>query len=183
MQIDTFTKKQQKAEFIDTGVPCKRGHVSLRYKKFGGCVECVKENNARKLLRQGGKMAPSDKEWRNKNREYLNKLRVDYHARNPERRMLAACKKSAKTKSIPFDLTLDDISVPEVCPILNIPLIKAYGERTANSPSLDRIIPSKGYVKGNVIVISWRANRIKADATADELLKIAIFYKGLTNHG
>lgn len=179
--MNNFDRKRGEAELINTDKPCSRGHISPRYKKFGGCVECVKENNAKKLLKQDGKMHQSDREWRKNNRDYLNKLRVDYNARNPEKRMLNACKKSAKTKGIPFDLTVDEIEIPDICPVLGLPLIRAFGERTANSPSLDRIIPELGYVKGNVIVISWRANRIKADATVDELLKIANFYKGLTN--
>lgn len=46
----------------------------------------------------------------------------------------------------------------------------------ANSPSLDRIEPDLGYVAGNAIVISNRANRLKSDATIDELRAIASFY-------
>jgi hypothetical protein len=46
-----------------------------------------------------------------------------------------------------------------------------------NSPSLDRIVPEKGYVRDNVLVVSYRANRIKNDATISELQQIAAFYK------
>lgn len=53
------------------------------------------------------------------------------------------------------------------------------GVRNDASPSLDKIIPSLGYVPGNVLVISWRANRIKCDATANELMLIANYYKGV----
>lgn len=45
-----------------------------------------------------------------------------------------------------------------------------------NSPTLDKIEPALGYVPGNIIVISGRANRLKADATIDELRAIASFY-------
>jgi hypothetical protein len=64
--------------------------------------------------------------------------------------------------------------VPDKCPILGIELFiseKGVG-RTDNSPSLDRIIPSLGYVKGNIAVISQRANRIKNDATLEEITKL-----------
>ena len=44
---------------------------------------------------------------------------------------------------------------------------------TDNSPSIDRLIPELGYIKGNVNVISLRANIIKNNATKDELIKIA----------
>lgn len=76
----------------------------------------------------------------------------------------------AKKRGLPFDITYEDVVVPEFCPILGIPL-KEKGRPgwSDNSPSLDRIIPEKGYVKGNVRVISNRANRIKIDATIEEL--------------
>jgi hypothetical protein len=48
------------------------------------------------------------------------------------------------------------------------------------SPELDRIVPSLGYVKGNVLVVSRRANRIKTDATVEELQQVASFYAALT---
>ncbi len=58
----------------------------------------------------------------------------------------------------------------ESCPILHIKL--THDGNRDHSPSLDRIIPQKGYVKGNVQVISLRANRIKSDATLEELERI-----------
>jgi len=47
------------------------------------------------------------------------------------------------------------------------------------TPSIDRIDPKKGYVKDNIIVVSMRANRIKNDATVDEIRKVADFYEKL----
>jgi hypothetical protein len=71
-----------------------------------------------------------------------------------------------------------DVSVPDVCPVLGIPLKVVSGKGfTDNSPSLDRIVPSLGYVPGNVVVISMRANRIKSDASLAELKKIVEFYQ------
>lgn len=61
----------------------------------------------------------------------------------------------------PFDLTTSDICIPDRCPVLGIPLEIGSKQRTDNSPSLDRHIPHVGYVRGNVEVISWRANRLK----------------------
>jgi len=80
---------------------------------------------------------------------------------------------------------LDSISLPSHCPILGIELnYNGLGEqafiRSDSSPSLDQIIPSKGYTADNVQVISWRANRIKNDATPEELMKIAQYMKQLT---
>lgn len=78
----------------------------------------------------------------------------------------------AKKKGLPFAITIDDVVVPEVCPLLGIPLERGMKGFNANSPSLDRIIPEKGYVKGNVWVISMRANSIKRDATLEELITL-----------
>lgn len=76
-------------------------------------------------------------------------------------------------KLIPFTIGRDDIVIPEFCPILGLRLY--YGTWTDNhcSPSLDRIEPRLGYVPGNVRVISNRANILKRDATARELLAVA----------
>lgn len=86
-------------------------------------------------------------------------------------------KAKCKQDNIPFNLTLDDLTIPEYCPILGTKL--EFGERkqTGTSPSVDRIDPSKGYVKGNVWVISLKANRMKSDATIEELRKFADWVK------
>lgn len=89
--------------------------------------------------------------------------------------MWTGAKKSARRKGLPFNLELSDIVIPERCPVLDIPL-KPEGNRRGrcdDSPSLDRMVPELGYVKGNICVISWRANTLKRDATADELRRVA----------
>lgn len=90
-----------------------------------------------------------------------------------------SAKNRAQRASIPFTITPEDVVVPDVCPILGISLIKdteyiLRSEHTSqlnlpNYPSIDRIIPELGYVKGNIAVISWRANNIKSNATLQEL--------------
>lgn len=102
--------------------------------------------------------------WRNK--EY-----------NPEKIMFQSAKDRAKRKGLEFTITLEDIKIPKACPIFGLTLSASIGRFNENSPSLDRINNSKGYVKGNIIVISYRANQIKNDATPDELMKIGLFFK------
>lgn len=97
--------------------------------------------------------------------------------------MLNYARARAKKKSLPFDIELDDIVIPDICPLLDIPLVLDNQLFADNSPSLDRLIPSLGYVKGNVKVISVRANTIKNNATIDELMLLterlhAIFIEG-----
>jgi hypothetical protein len=78
-------------------------------------------------------------------------------------------KQRAKAKGLEFTITPDDIVIPERCPILGVVLERntGYGP-SPRSPSLDRIEATKGYVSGNVAVISYRANAIKSDANAAE---------------
>lgn len=72
----------------------------------------------------------------------------------------------ARKEGFPFNLELSDIVIPEKCPVLNVNLV----EKDFNlSPSIDKIIPSLGYVKGNIAIISQRANRIKNDASKQEI--------------
>ena len=92
--------------------------------------------------------------------------------KKPEQFILTAARHRAKKKGIPFNLICDDIVIPECCPVLGVQLVLGEGICSDNSPSLDRIIPELGYVRGNVKIISRRANRIKNDATPDELYKV-----------
>ncbi len=87
-----------------------------------------------------------------------------------EWRLWWAANEAARRHEPPlFDLTLDDIVIPSVCPLLGIPLDREAKSWTSNKPSLDRVDPRRGYTKDNVWVVSWRANRIKSDATLKEL--------------
>lgn len=93
--------------------------------------------------------------------------------------MLMNCKYRAKKRGLLFNLDRSDLNILDRCPILNIPLYRTKRNNWDNSPSIDRINNNLGYIKGNVIVISKRANIIKKDATSDELYKIAIFYQNI----
>lgn len=102
--------------------------------------------------------------------------------RDPVKRLLALTKYRAKRRGIPFDLDEKDVEIPPLCPVLGIPLYRNIGERAQgpNSPTVDRINPSLGYVRGNVQIISSRANQIKSDASPEELLRVATF---MQEHG
>ena len=86
-------------------------------------------------------------------------------------RIWCMAKKRAKKKGIDFNLSVTDMpEIPLVCPVLGIAIKEnAIAGPIDSSPSIDRINPNKGYVSGNVRIISNRANRIKADATLVEL--------------
>ena len=89
--------------------------------------------------------------------------------------MLPQIKRRAKDAGLEFNLELKDLTVPERCPIFGTVLERNDDMTKArpNSPSVDRIDPNKGYVKGNIAVMSYRANVIKNDGTAAEHRLIA----------
>lgn len=105
-----------------------------------------------------------------------------YQETHREHSHLTSIRARAKEKGLDFNLTLDDFVIPDVCPVLDIPLKRNFGKgfSSHNSPSLDRIVPSKGYVKGNVIIISTLANRIKQDATPEQIMKVGKFFAKTT---
>lgn len=88
-----------------------------------------------------------------------------YRAANRERRMLADAKARATKGSFSCTIELSDIFIPDKCPLLGV----TFERKGPYAPSLDKIIPSLGYVPGNVMVISYRANAIKHNATLQEL--------------
>ena len=92
-----------------------------------------------------------------------------FRLNKPQMVMVYATKKNSIKAGVPFDLTGNDITIPERCPILGIKLQRGIGKPCYASPSLDRIVPAKGYTHGNVRVISYRANCLKRDATIEEM--------------
>lgn len=87
-------------------------------------------------------------------------------------------KHRAKRDGLPFNLELSDIRIPKHCPVFpHIKLVSSKRVVRLNSPSLDKLIPRLGYVKGNVRVISYLANTIKQNATYKELFRVATWLK------
>lgn len=94
---------------------------------------------------------------------------------NPERQLCNRARDRAKRFGLEFDITYRDFDIPELCPLLGIPLYIAVGQgHYPNVPTLDRIDNSKGYVKGNVWVISKKANTMKSNASWEELVTFAL---------
>lgn len=132
------------------------------------------------------------RDWYHKNKdrrkEYLlgqrqryADLRREWRSNNRMKDALAAIKCRCKKHNIPFDLEEEDLEVPDYCPVFN--WIKlSWGDGRESIPSVDRIIPDKGYIKGNVQVISMRANRIKSDASVEELIALSEYAKKFSAH-
>ena len=93
--------------------------------------------------------------------------KTDWTHNNPVKTLLSMARYRAKRDGIVFDIVESDIVIPSHCPILGIPLHcgAGVGGHLPNSPSLDKIIPELGYVRGNIAVISHKANAMKYNET------------------
>jgi len=88
---------------------------------------------------------------------------------NPEWRLWKSAKGSSKRRGILFDICIEDVVIPDICPVLRVPMQRF----TQYTPSIDRIDTSKGYTKDNIQVISKKANIMKYNASREELLLFA----------
>lgn len=106
---------------------------------------------------------------------YEKEYRKRWAETKVEKRLLYAARRRATIEQLDFNIEESDIIVPTHCPILKIPLVptRPRGDPRRDIASLDRIDPSKGYIKGNIEVISWLANTMKNNATPELLVTFA----------
>ncbi len=166
------------------------------------------QKNSDKVKRANRVLSPDQKAAK---REYDRIWRGSYASRkkeleqNPERKvvrtaylrgrrtmpqialalLIANAKYRAKKRGIEFTIVSSDIEMPSKCPVLGIEIEHGNSDQSMSArdcaPSLDRHDNTKGYVPGNVRVISWRANRIKSDATVAELEAVLLYMRGGEN--
>ena len=111
-------------------------------------------------------------------RSCINEWMRQHYRKDPVWSMLRRAKARAKKEGFDFDLSASDISpLPDQCPVLGLPLRISIMHQDPCAYSLDRIDNTKGYVRGNVAVMSYKANRLKNDGTADEHEAIAAWMR------
>lgn len=101
---------------------------------------------------------------------------LEAHVRKKLANNLAVAANKCREQGLPFDITADDLMpAPLKCPVFGFKLdwYKDGRGGADDSPSIDRLIPEKGYVPGNVTLISLKANRIKNDSDLSELRMVA----------
>lgn len=134
------------------------------------CRECDKASCRERYAKARNKRAGKSRTFRERKGD---KSEAEWKMVN----MYWRARKRSKEKGWFCDLELKDILdlYVEKCPVFDIELNWQEAKERAmeNTPSVDRIDSSKGYVKGNVWIISWKANRIKTNATAEDLIAIA----------
>lgn len=140
-----------------------KDEVSKRNKEY-------REKNKEKLRQyeKSDQRKQKNKQWR-ENKRTEDRFRFIWYA----------AKRRAHDNGIPFAISKQDIidifPSDGKCPMLGITLQFNNKQSQDDSPSLDRIVPELGYVPGNILLLSYRANRIKNDATLEELKKIVCF--------
>lgn len=107
---------------------------------------------------------------------------------NPVKYLLYGARYRARKRGLPFDITEQDVETPDVCPVLGVVLdywsrVGQCDKTPSNRASLDRLDPQKGYVKGNVRVVSYRANQLKSNMTLEECTLLLADLTRTAQHG
>jgi hypothetical protein len=156
------------------------------------CKECLehKDESCFVYLKKFGKYRKICRECHTKknNTSLAKTLGIELHdkIRAKQRLHLNAIRHKAKTRGIDFDLTAEDIKIPELCPILEKPMYQLWGYEGDKSTgytsdglliaSVDRLDNSKGYTKDNILVCSLNANRFKSNMSTEDLVNFCQNY-------
>ena len=180
MAQSVITRKEAKARDLKryfTGKLCRNGHVAERNVLQRRCYECLQHSNNRRTV------SGSTREYQKKRRIELSKQ--PHSVENSiviARRIISIVRHRAKKYGLKFSLTPESLlPLPRHCPVLGhvltylAPVISK--KKSPSRATLDRIDNKKGYVLGNVQIISWRANRIKTDATVGEMTAVLKYMK------
>lgn len=173
---------------------------SYNRKYYEANREKIKEQSKKYYYANKEKSSANAKAWRAANREKKKADAATYREANKEKitakkradyrryyfatrikKLLGAARARATKRGLAFDIDESDISVPEFCPLLGTKLNSTAGGLVDCSPSIDRKNSTLGYVKGNVWIISYRANVLKNNSTADELIALGTRLKELLN--
>jgi len=141
-----------------TGKLCKNGHLDRRATLTGVCLSCNKE---------------AHKRWYSKNKKDKT-WSIIRHIKNVRNRAIRS--------GTEFNIEYTDLEWPDICPVLGIPIYYTSNTSRWNTPSLDRIDSNLGYIKGNVVVVSMRANSLKCDIQPDEVDLMYSYLKTLNHY-
>ena len=187
-QADRYARKRQDSEWVaeqaakleekrqdPKWVEDKRAREAARYQEKKANGETYYDTNIKHDPERVAKKKAWEKNWKNKNLKRWKDIqrRSDERKKqkNPIAFLLRQTKSHSKSKGIEFNIDSTDFVMPERCPVLGIPITPFVSRLAPGTPSFDRIDPRKGYIKGNVKIISNRANRLKCDCTDPEELR------------
>lgn len=193
MKICSKCKKNKpKTEF--GSLPSKKGGL------HSWCKLCLNEARRKYYYANREMQIQKTRDWENKQENFKEKKNEQqkkryranpekhaarerqYKNKKPWRYLLYNARRRAVAKNLPINITEEYVkelfdACNGICPILGIKMETHTGKVQDNSYTLDRVIPEKGYVKGNVAIISHRANSIKRDANLKELIQLVKWMK------
>jgi hypothetical protein len=138
------------------------------------CKQCYSEYYTDYASANGEKIKGKNAKYAEKNKSKRSAKGRIFRANNVELTMWEHARTRAAKNNLNFSISLSDIVIPDTCPYLEIPLaISQNGRWSDNSPTLDRIVPDRGYVPDNIQVISHLANRMKLKSDPSSLLIFA----------
>lgn len=100
-----------------------------------------------------------------------------WRSENLEKALFKSARHGAIKRGLEFSISVGDIHIPERCPVFGFEL--TLDGKRSTSASIDRIDNTKGYIPGNIVVVSMKANHVKSDCTIDELRRLVSFYDSL----
>lgn len=176
-----------------TGRPCSHGHVSHRYTKTGQCSKCANSDAER---RASNDSRPADvaaiaraktlKKWNASPRAYTMKLR--WKEADPKWAWAVSAvggmRIRGKQSGVPVEVDKEYLYaiLTDTCPVFGTPFVFLGAGRVHNeSPTVDRLDPAKGYIRGNIVVISQRANAIKSNAGWRQIRRVADWLRTYTS--
>lgn len=141
-------------------IQCQKCKEYLRQHKFSLIDKRNNEGGRRSTCKScSAKKAKTERDRRKNNWKH-----------KPSLSMLNNSKQRAKKDNIEHNILLEDIVIPDYCPVLGIKLETGDRKSHNNAPSIDRIDNNKGYTKDNICIMSVKANLLKKDGTLEELI-------------
>lgn len=143
----------------------KRG--DLFYNIDSTCKLCKSAYYKKRYAEDKETFLESNKIWHLENpnyaKEYTAKKLEELRSISPETYLHRTAKNRATFLKVPFSLEVSDLKIPEKCPIMGIPLKFNKGQPSKDSITMHRLVPSKGFVKGNISIVSYRAAKYLRD--------------------
>lgn len=144
----------------------KRSKLSYRQP----CKKCINERTFQWIKNNPEKRrAICRKHYLTKGKTKQSETTIRHQIKFPEKYLWNAAKGRCSKNGFQFDIEVSDVVIPEVCPVFKTPFVRG----TDQAASLDRINSEMGYIKGNVQVISRKANEMKSNATPEQLKQFA----------
>lgn len=149
---------------------CVRCKNEFQTSDFG--INRATKDGLNRYCKKCNSILAKEDQGRNPERVYATKIK--YQINHPEVALFLAARTRARKFGLPFDLEKSDIVIPKVCPYLEVPFdFTPHKGWKFNAPSVDRIVPELGYTKVNIEIVSSLANRMKSNATPEQMIKFA----------